>query len=336
MSISSDQTTELVIRLNGVLSAFQREPGCACPRCTDPDERQRNNTSASIILRQDGEALEHHLIDAGQGVVDEMNRFGGPWPLDSIALTHGHFDHVAGIDWLANALVRARKSGQYPQQRVPLPVHCTRGTWEVGPHGFFPYLTPDNRSRRKIEHRLVQAGETFVPGAYPGLTLTPLPVVHYHDSVVYVLQFWRGENWREADAPPDARIVFCWDMLRFPRAGDTRTTAGHDFQPGFDASHPLLQRPDLLFIESNTRNPRPKTGHTSVQEVEPLIRMWQPKQARIVHYSGHEDAPKGILDLTNRDARLGPVAAEALNGEIQEWLGNDVAMGYVGEQFCFE
>jgi ribonuclease BN (tRNA processing enzyme) len=323
---------KLEIRLNGVLGAFQREPGCPCPRCTDPDKTQRANTSASVILRRGDKLLEHHLVDVGLGVVESITEFGGPWPIHSIILTHAHFDHVAGIDWLTNSLCRARDSGVITNQPQPIPVFCATGTWKFGLLDHFPYLVP-----KKLEHRLITLGTEFSPGEFTGLTLTPLPVVHFKDSVIYILQFWSNPE-QKVGHPPDYKAILCWDLLRFTQNGDTKATSEHDHQPGLDESHALLFNANLLLIESNTWNPHPETRHISYSEVRPLIEAWKPEATRIIHYSGWEDRPtqNDPIYTTNTDPGQGPVSSANLQTAIQKAGDKSVKVGYVGESFISE
>lgn len=45
---------------------------------------------------------------------------------------------------------------------------------------------------------------------------------------------------------------------------------------------------DTLFLEANTWHPHSETGHISFLEGIELIQLWRPKQAYVIHYSGHE------------------------------------------------
>ena len=329
----SSDLVELAVRLNGVLPAFRQEPGCGCARCADPDLGQNGNTSVSIILKRTGKAFEHHLVDAGLGVVDNLVKFGGPWPLDSIVLTHGHFDHVCGLDNLVGSLARSAKSGQLPGQRIPLPAWCTPGTWLAGPKGHFSFLCPEDPANRKMEHREVLTGNQFSPGQYGGLVFTALPVVHHKDSVIYVVEFWREPSARERGEKPDAKIVLCWDLLRFLRPDDT---GHHEFKPELTETSGLFRNANLLIMGINTWNPRPTTHHLSYTEAKPLIEMWRPGRLAFVHYSGAEDQAAGTpIDPQNSNPTKGSVTAADLERAIAGDLGTQASVGYAGQVFMF-
>jgi ribonuclease BN (tRNA processing enzyme) len=324
---------ELELWFNGVLAAFRREPGCSCARCNDPDVRQNGNASVSLILKRDGNVVEHHLIDVGQGVVENLVAFGAPLPVSSISLTHAHFDHIAGLDHLVGSLARAAKSGQLPGQRIPIPLHATPKTWEAGPQAHFPFFMAPDPSKQKVVHRRVVPGSRFVPGEYPGLALTALPVVHYKDSVIYVVEFWRDPKDQENGAKPNAKILLCWDLMRFLGPGDTHH---HQYKAELTETCGLLRDADLLVMEINTWHPRPSTHHISYTEAKPLIELWNPNRVAFLHYSGAEDLPEGMpVDPQNTDPTRGPVAAADLQRAIARDLGTKASVGYAGQVFKF-
>ena len=328
---SSNDLVELEVRLNGVLAAFRREPGCRCARCTDPDLRQNGNASVSLMVKRNGKVVEHHLVDAGLSVVENLVACGGPWPVSSVLLTHAHFDHIAGLDNLVGSLARSTKSGELQGQRIPVPVYCTPETWVAGPKGHFPFLSPEESGKRKMEHREVVPGKPFVPGGYEGLVVTALPVVHFKDSVIYVVEFWRNPAARMRGDKPDAKVVLCWDLLRFLLPTDTKH---HEFKSELTGTSELLRNPDLLVMEINTWNPRPATHHISYTEAKTLVELWSPKRVFFVHYAGAEDQAEGApIDPQNSDPAKGPVAAADLERAIVRDLGDKASVGFAGRLF---
>src|SRR5690606_32103804 len=69
------------------------------------------------------------------------------------------------------------------------------------------------------------------------------------------------------------KVVLTCDPLRVPEPG-----------------HPAWQGADVCFIESNTWNRNPDTGHQSILDAIELIRRRKPRRTYLIHYSGFEDA----------------------------------------------
>lgn len=67
--------------------------GCNCSVCQSTDERD-NRLRASVLIEQDDKRI---LIDCGPDFRQQMLRHK-PDHLDAILITHGHYDHVGGID----------------------------------------------------------------------------------------------------------------------------------------------------------------------------------------------------------------------------------------------
>ena len=68
--------------------------GCGCATCTSPDPRDRRLRTSVLIATDDDGRL---LIDAGpdlrqQALRHDIRR------LDAILFTHGHADHILGLD----------------------------------------------------------------------------------------------------------------------------------------------------------------------------------------------------------------------------------------------
>ena len=118
----------------------------------------------------------------------------------------------------------------------------------------FPWIT------KSAEHRRVRYGQVVECGA---LTITPFLVDH-GPTAPGAAGFVARHGLR--------KIVFTGDLLRIP-----------------DVDNPLLSRPDVCFLESNTWHPAQSTGHLSITEGFELLRIWQPQRTYLIHYSGFED-----------------------------------------------
>lgn len=84
-------TTELLLRVNGIQAAFGIELGFASPRADEgrqADPYRQANTSFSLVQLRDGQVVRHTLIDVGMGVVPSLLDF---------EVAHGvrHDQHVA-------------------------------------------------------------------------------------------------------------------------------------------------------------------------------------------------------------------------------------------------
>ena len=81
-------STELLLRVNGVQAAFGIEFGFASERADEGREEpyRQANVSYSLVQRRNGEIERHTLIDVGMGVVPSLLEFEA---------THGvHCVHV--------------------------------------------------------------------------------------------------------------------------------------------------------------------------------------------------------------------------------------------------
>lgn len=257
--------SEFQLRVNGIYGAWMGELGhdnaqTDALRAGDP--YRIANVSYSLVQREeDGRLLRHTLIDAGLGVMQSLLDFEhhhGVRVVHEVLLSHSHFDHVAHLDWLSSVLDR---NGREEQPR-PLPVYCTPPCWEIGPERLFPWLVDT-----KLRHHPVAPGEVLRFGE---LRITPLGVQHgatAPGAVGFAVEH------RPAGAGTGRKIVLTCDFL----------TVNDPDDPGWHDA-------DICFIESNTWNPCPHTGHQSILEGIELIRCWKPKRTYLIHYSGFEDA----------------------------------------------
>jgi phosphoribosyl 1,2-cyclic phosphodiesterase len=248
-------TTDLWLRVNGIQAAFGLEYGLETPRAEElcaADPYRQANTSFSLVQWRGGEMVRHTVIDAGMGIAPSLleleHRHGVP-VVHELLLSHGHFDHVAGIDWLATSIAY---NGRADQPR-PLAVHASPGCWRTGPQLFFPYLLERGRAR----HLPLEPGREVVLG---DVRVTPFAVDH-KASAPGALGFVVRHGGR--------KIVLTCDFLRIPAEDD-----------------PLFQGADVCFMEATNWHPKPEIGHTSVLDNLALLRKWRPRRTYFVHYSG--------------------------------------------------
>ncbi|MEM3084778.1 MAG: MBL fold metallo-hydrolase [Nitrososphaerales archaeon] len=160
-------------------------------------------------------------------------------------------------------------------------VYCTQDCWNAVSKKF-----PELES---IQHTPIERGKIFT---LYGITITPLQVQHSSDvpdSVAYVV---------EAEGK---KIVFAWDVLSFQNTND-----------------PILKGADLMIIDTFTYNPHPETGHLSVLQAYDLIKLWNPKEAYLINYSGYQD----FKNQENPYARVPkrPMTSDELSAQVMSDL----------------
>jgi len=165
-------------------------------------------------------------------------------------------------------------------------VYCTQNCWNDVIKKF-----PDLQS---IQHTSVEAGKTF---EIDSVRITPVSVQHSNDalgSVAYVIE------------SEGRKIIFGWDVLTFQNPND-----------------PLLKGADLFFIDTFTYNPHPETNHLSVLQAYDLLKIWNPKEAFFINYSGFAD----FKNAENPYARVPkkPMTSDELAAQV---MSDTIPWGY--------
>jgi len=252
--------TELLLRVNGIQAAYGAEFGMASPRADEiraGDPYRQANVSYSLLQRQAGRIVRHTLVDVGMGVVPsllELEQAHGVHVVHEALISHPHFDHFAGLHWLAEC---AARNGQ-PEQPRPLPVYASRECWETGPDRMFAAISKWKTDR--LEHRPLQPGGTQRFGQ---LSVTPFAVEH-GPTAPGALGFVAECGGR--------KIVLTCDFLHIP-----------------EPEAAILQKPDVCLMEGNSWHPAPQTNHQSIREGVKLLDRWQPRRTYFIHYSGATD-----------------------------------------------
>lgn len=146
--------------------------GCDCAVCTSKDPRD-NRLRPSVWLRYEGREI---VIDTTPDFRYQALRAGIP-RLDAILLTHGHADHILGLDDVRP--FNFRQSGT-------IPVYGSEATLQII-RRVFQYVFDEGRKESscpKIETRIIDGS----PFRIHDLDITPIPL--YHGSMpVYGFRF---------------------------------------------------------------------------------------------------------------------------------------------------
>jgi phosphoribosyl 1,2-cyclic phosphate phosphodiesterase len=193
--------------------------GCGCAVCTDAHRHGSPNrrTRPSILLAYNN---RHVLIDTGQDFHAQAVR-EGIQHLDAVLYTHGHADHVLGMDDL-----RPLTFGH----RGELPLYADDATADVIERVFeYTFRKVDRyaTSARVTMHRLSTEPGTFVD--LFGARFVRVPVTHGRDTIA---------GYRFGGA------AYLTDMSDIP----------HE-------SLPLLQDLDILILDALRREPHPSHSH---------------------------------------------------------------------------
>jgi phosphoribosyl 1,2-cyclic phosphate phosphodiesterase len=140
---------------------------CQCPVCTSSDPHDKRSRP-SILLEYDGRVV---LIDTTPDFRTQALR-EGITRLDAVVFTHGHADHILGLD---------DTRPFYFRQQAPIPIYAEarcmttiRATFSYIFEGNYPF-----GGVGKLDPHLIEG-----PFDLWGLTFTPVPVVHGYLPIV--------------------------------------------------------------------------------------------------------------------------------------------------------
>lgn len=142
--------------------------GCPCPVCTS--ENKKDNRLRTAVWVETPEASI--VIDSGPDFRYQMLR-ARVKKLDAIIFTHGHKDHIAGLDDIRPYNFFTHK---------PVAVYATEETQE-SLRREFSYIFSEHRypGIPQVEMNTINAAETF---SINGLNITPISVLHYKLEVL--------------------------------------------------------------------------------------------------------------------------------------------------------
>jgi phosphoribosyl 1,2-cyclic phosphate phosphodiesterase len=136
-------------------------PTCDCRVCLS-DDRRNHRLRPSVWLEWEGASV---LVDTAPDLREQALRYEIA-RIDAVLLTHGHADHVLGIDDLR--LYNWR-------QRAPVPVYANEATLDAISRTFWYVFDgkPTESTRPSIERRLAEA-----PFQLLGREVIPIPLMH--------------------------------------------------------------------------------------------------------------------------------------------------------------
>lgn len=141
---------------------------CPCEVCNSADKKDKRLRCAVWIDAPEASIV----IDSGPDFRYQMLR-AGVKELDAIIFTHGHKDHIAGLDDI-------RPYNFFTQK--PVSVFATEETWE-GLRREFSYIF-NEKSYPGIPQIEVHVIDPSAPFSINGLVITPIRVKHYHMEVL--------------------------------------------------------------------------------------------------------------------------------------------------------
>ena len=167
--------------------------GCECGTCRSPDPRDRRTRPSVFIETDDGGAI---LIDAGPDLRSQALAYGIT-KVDAIVFTHGHADHILGLD-------DVRRYNHI--MRRPMPCYADAHTADDIRRMFgyvFDPLAPKGGGLPQLELFTVEG-----PFCLGRQEVIPVPVLH-GDRLIFGLRFGGFAYLTDCSAIPDAS----WPLL---------------------------------------------------------------------------------------------------------------------------
>lgn len=210
--------------------------------CDPAEPRNRRTRTAALVERIGARGVTRAVIDTGPDFRAHMLA-AGVRSLDAVVYTHGHADHIHGIDDLR---------GYVLEQRRLIDIHADAPTLARLVQAFgYCFETPPGSAYPPIvsAHVIDHAKAFTVEGEGGPLTFTPLPQIH---GDIISLGFRVGP------------VAYCPDVSGFPAA-----------------TAELMHGLGLLVIDALQYDRHP--SHFSLSEALSWIERLQPSRALLTH-----------------------------------------------------
>ena len=135
--------------------------GCDCAVCRSSDPCNRRTRTSAMVELPEGRILIDASIDLRQQALRE-----GIASLDAVLLTHGHADHVFGLDDVRMFNFRQERS---------MPIYGNRGTLTDVARTFWYVFDESPTASSRPQLTLTEVSGPFTLG---GARIQPIPVLH--------------------------------------------------------------------------------------------------------------------------------------------------------------
>ena len=224
---------EWFLRINGRGNAWPVPLGQENPFYCRNGEIEYANASFSLMRFKKGikdrEYLKTELmIDAGHGSIPNLLRTYNRIP-DALFITHPHFDHILGIDWIAQSYFRFNNKQKYPLYATE---YCWNTILETIPH--LEEIIAFHPLRPGVTTKIHEADQVFV---------TTFPVFHgvsAKGAAMFLFEIGREKH---------SKVLFSGDVL-FPLLNKQ--------------AYEKLMNVDYCVVDSNNRFPYPRSNHWSM------------------------------------------------------------------------
>ena len=167
--------------------------GCDCAVCVSPDPRDRRLRPSLLLRWHEGGRDRAVVIDTGPDFREQALR-AGLTRLDAVFYTHGHADHILGLDDLRPLSFSVAREGGV------IPLYATEETAEVLRRVFDYTLSPDATYPTRARVRVEPLGERT---CVHGVEFLPIPVLHGKIGIIGY-RFGRVAYLTDVSAIPEA------------------------------------------------------------------------------------------------------------------------------------